>query len=147
MNTKSINNFMPSKYHISFTIFITQEFGPMEDFFKQHFAQHKIQTEMHGGVFNFGSDIHFANIFEVTKLDPMQFIGFTHLWMKKNIFNTIFETKLVDFETLSNLLWKDYRKKSSKEVEEDSKRLSNILERFSCSNIVSRFKRVFTNFF
>eukprot|EP00088_Acartia_fossae_P031374 TRINITY_DN32277_c0_g2_i2.p1 TRINITY_DN32277_c0_g2~~TRINITY_DN32277_c0_g2_i2.p1 ORF type:complete len:234 (+),score=57.55 TRINITY_DN32277_c0_g2_i2:37-738(+) len=41
-----------------------KEFGPMEDFFKQHFAQHKIQTEMHGGVFNFGSDIHFANIFE-----------------------------------------------------------------------------------
>ena len=76
MNTKSINNFMPSKYHISFTIFITQEFGPMEDFFKQHFAQHKIQTEMHGGVFNFGSDIHFANIFEVTKLDPMQFYRF-----------------------------------------------------------------------
>ena len=42
-----------------------QEFGPMEDFFKQHFAQHKIQTEMHGGVFNFGSDINFEDMINI----------------------------------------------------------------------------------
>ncbi len=34
-----------------------KEFGPMEDFFKQHFAAHKIQTEAHGGIFNFATDI------------------------------------------------------------------------------------------
>ena len=39
-----------------------KEFGPMEDFFKQHFAQHKIQTEMHGGIFDFGNDINFENM-------------------------------------------------------------------------------------
>ena len=37
----------------------------MEDFFKQHFAQHKIQTEMHGGVFNFGSDINFEDMINI----------------------------------------------------------------------------------
>lgn len=42
-----------------------KEFGPMEDFFKQHFAQHKIQTEMHGGVFNFGSDINFEDMLDI----------------------------------------------------------------------------------
>lgn len=41
-----------------------KEFGPMEDFFKQHFAAHKIQTEAHGGVFDFGTDIEFGNLFE-----------------------------------------------------------------------------------
>lgn len=41
-----------------------KEFGPMEDFFKQHFASHKIQTEAHGGVFDFGKDIHFDDLFE-----------------------------------------------------------------------------------
>jgi len=41
-----------------------KEFGPMEDFFKQHFAQHKIQTEMHGGTFNFGSDIDFGDMLD-----------------------------------------------------------------------------------
>ena len=41
-----------------------KEFGPMEDFFKQHFANHKIQTEAHGGMFDFGKDIDFGNLFE-----------------------------------------------------------------------------------
>ena len=40
-----------------------KEFGPMEDFFKQHFASHKIQTEAHGGIFDFGTDINFNDLF------------------------------------------------------------------------------------
>ena len=41
-----------------------KEFGPMENFFKQHFAAHKIQTEAHGGIFNFATDIQFGNLFD-----------------------------------------------------------------------------------
>jgi hypothetical protein len=48
---------------ILYTI-IFQEFGPMENFFKQHFAAHKIQTEAHGGVFNFATDIQFGKLFD-----------------------------------------------------------------------------------
>jgi hypothetical protein len=48
-----------------------KEFGHMEDFFKQHFAAHKIQTEAHGGIFNFATDIQFGDLFEGVKPDNM----------------------------------------------------------------------------
>jgi len=41
-----------------------KEFGHMEEFFKQHFANHKIQTEAAGGIFNFATDIDFGKLFE-----------------------------------------------------------------------------------
>ena len=36
----------------------------MEDFFKQHFASHKMETEAHGGFFDFGSDIDLDALFD-----------------------------------------------------------------------------------
>lgn len=48
-----------------------KEFGPMEDFFKQHFASHKIQHEAHGGHFDFGTDIDFDSLFADTSEDNL----------------------------------------------------------------------------
>jgi len=48
-----------------------KEFGPMEDFFKQHFASHKMQHEAHGGHFDFGTDIDFDSLFADTSEDNL----------------------------------------------------------------------------
>jgi len=41
-----------------------KEFGHMEDFMKQHFASHKMETEAHGGFFDFGRDIDLDALFD-----------------------------------------------------------------------------------
>ena len=57
----------------------------MEDFFKQHFAQHKIQTEMHGGVFNFGSDINFEDMLDIgVSLIEILYPKKNYLYFKSN---------------------------------------------------------------